>query len=209
LDSGTVTVQGNLTVLSGGALFADFGGSDLIVGKNLNVNIGGVLVLGCEPARFICVNDPDQTVGTMMTHDAIGSNLNAFRALAIVVHKSFIGGDARVDGGGGGLSCDPVPVLYASPAFGTFEDDAIGGNATITDWQSCWLGFIRNTVSGDVFYDHNLTLDPDANEVVTNVIAGKLNCFADTPAPQVGDSMGSLNTVPRGATGLCEPLVAP
>ncbi len=60
LDSGAVIVQGDVTVLSGGALFADFGGSDLTVGQNLNVNIGGVLILGCEPAQFICVNDPDR-----------------------------------------------------------------------------------------------------------------------------------------------------
>jgi len=209
LDSGAVIVQGDLNVVSGGALFADFGGSDLIVGQNLNVNTNSVLVLGCEPGAFICINDTDQTVGTMMTHDLIGGNLIANGALAIIVHKSVIDGDASVIGGGGGVSCDPPAVLYTSPAFGTFEDNVIGHDAVIAGWQSCWLGFIRNTVVGDVSYDQNVTLDPDANEVVTNVILGKLNCFGNAPAPQIGDSMGSLNEVPGGATGQCQPLVAP
>jgi len=34
-----------------------------------------------------------------------------------------------------------------SPAYLTFEDSTIGGNAVITNFHTCWLGFIRNTVS--------------------------------------------------------------
>jgi hypothetical protein len=64
-------------------------------------------------------------------------------------------------------------------------------------------------VSGNVNFHQNVTFDPDANEVVSNVISGKLNCSANSPAPQIGDSGGSLNTVSRGGTGQCVPLVAP
>jgi hypothetical protein len=209
LDSGSVTVQHRLTILSGGALFADFGGSDLTVGEDVNVHSDGVLVLGCEPKALICVNDPDQNVGTLMTHHVIDGNLNADRALAVIVHKTAIHGNAIVSGGGGGVNCDPQAILYVSPAFATFEDNVIGRNAVITNWNSCWLGFIRNTVSGDVNFQKNVTFDPDANEVVTNVISGDLRCSANSPAPQIGDSGGSLNTVSRGATGQCVPLVAP
>src|SRR5690242_8969560 len=46
LDDGSVTVQGNVTVASGGLLIAAFGGSDLTVGQNLRVSSGGALVLG-------------------------------------------------------------------------------------------------------------------------------------------------------------------
>jgi hypothetical protein len=35
--------------------------------------------------------------------------------------------------------------LFGSPAYATYEDNVIGGNAVIDGWQSCWLGFIRNT----------------------------------------------------------------
>ena len=207
LDSGSVTVQHRVTILSGGALFAAFGGSDLTVGQNVNVQPNGVLVLGCEPEAFICLNDPDQEVGTLMTHHAIGGNLIADEALTVIVHNTAIQGNAIVSGGG--VNCDPQAILDGSPAYATFEDNVIGRNAVITNWDSCWLGFIRNTVSGNVNFQKNVTFDPDANEVVSNVISGKLNCSANSPAPQIGDSGGSLNIVSRGATGQCVPLVAP
>ena len=207
LDSGSVTVQHGVSILSGGALVAAFGGSDLTVGQNLDVQANGALVLGCEPEAFTCFNDPDQTVGTMMTNDRIGGNLTAENALLVLVHHNTIQGNATVNGGGGGVNCDPLP--FGPPAYATFEDNVIGRNAVISNWHSCWLGFIRNTVAGNVNFEQNVTFDPDANEIVTNVISGKLNCSGNSPAPQIGDSGGSLNTVTRGATGQCVSLVAP
>jgi hypothetical protein len=209
LDSGSVTVQHSVTILSGGALLAAFGGSNLTVGQDLNVQPNGVLVLGCEPEAFICFNDPDQTAGTLMTHHVIGGDLNANGALAVLVHNTAIHGNAIVSGGGGGVNCDSQAILQGSPAYAAFEDNVIGRDAVITNWQSCWLGFIRNTVSGNVNFQQNVSFDPDANEVVTNVISGKLNCSGNSPAPQVGDSEGNLNPVSRGATGQCVPLAAP
>ena len=208
VDSGNVSVQHNLTVAPGAALFAAFGGSDLSVGQNLTVGTNGVLVLGCEPEAFICFNDPDQEAGTLMTHDTVGGNLVASGALAVLVHANAIDGNAVVNGGGGGVNCDSQDILQGSPAYATFEDNTIGGNAVISNWQSCWLGFIRNTVSRNVNFQQNVTADPDGNELVTNTISGKLNCSGNDPAPQFGDSEGNLNDVARGATGQCTSVVA-
>ena len=58
--------------------------------------------------------------------------------------------------GGGGVNCDPQPALFGSPAYATYEDDAIGGNVSITGWRSCWLGFFRESVSGNVAFNNIL-----------------------------------------------------
>ncbi|HKC21830.1 MAG TPA: hypothetical protein VKB64_04875 [Gaiellaceae bacterium] len=206
LDSGSVTVTHNVSVQPAAALIAAFGGSDLTVGQNLAVQSNGVLVLGCEPEAFACINDPDQEVGTLITNDRVGGNLTASNALAVLAHHNTIGGNVVLSGGGGGLNCDPQDALFGSPAYATYEDNVIGGNAVVSNWQSCWLGFIRNSVSGNVNYQDNSTFDPDGNEVVTNTIHGGLNCSGNDPAPQFGDSEGNLNVAAR-ATGQCVGLV--
>lgn len=208
VDSGNVTVRGDLTVGQGALLVAAFGGSDLTVGGNLTVQKNGSLVLGCEPEAFVCFNDPDQTVGTMATSDTIAGNLNANGALAVLVHNNSIGGNVAVNGGGGGVNCDPQDVLFGSPAYATFEDNTIGGNATVQQWQSCWNGFFRNRVKGNLVFDHNVTADPDGNELATNTVGGNLNCQHNSPAPQIGDSGGAPNVVAKNANGQCAGLVA-
>ena len=82
VDAGSVQVEQNLTVLSGGTLIVAYGGTDKIrvgsnlnVGGNLYVRTNGVLVLGCEPVNQICLNDPDQSVGSYFTRDSVGGNL--------------------------------------------------------------------------------------------------------------------------------------
>ena len=209
LDDGSVTVQGNVTVASGGLLIAAFGGSDLTVGQNLRVSSGGALVLGCEPEAFACFNDPDQTVGTLLTHDVIGGNLIAEGALALIAHANQINGNVIVSGGGGGVNCDSQDLLMGSPAYLTIEDSTIGGNAVITNFQTCWLGLIRNNVLGNVNLHGNVTADPDGNEIVTNTVSGNLNCTGNSPAPQVGDSQGEPNVVGRRALGQCTGLIGP
>ena len=164
VDSGPVTVLHNLTVLPGADLYAAFGGSDLIVGGNLNTQSGAVLVLGCEPFAFTCFND-DPNNPSMSTNDRVGHNLVSEGALAVLVHHNTLSGNVVQSGGGGGVNCDPQPPLQGSPAYATYEDNAIGGNASITGWRSCWLGFFRNTVSRNVIFNNNVTADPDGNEV--------------------------------------------
>ena len=208
LDAGSVNAQ-RVNVTDGGVFVAAFGGSDLTVGQNLRVSANGALVLGCEPEEFTCFNDPDQSGGTLLTHDVIGGNLIADGALAVLVHADQILGNAIVSGGGGGVNCDSQDALMGSPAYLTIEDSTIGGNAVVTNFHSCWLGFIRNDVSGNVNFHGNVTFDPDGNEIVTNTISGNLNCTGNSPAPQVGDSEGEPNVVGRRANGQCAGLVAP
>jgi hypothetical protein len=207
VDSGPVTVQGDLIVKPGADLYAAFGGSDLTVGGNLSVGANAVVVLGCEASEFPCLND-DQNNPTMNSSDSVG-NLNANGALAVLSHNNAYFGDVNVHGGGGGLDCDPRDALMGGPAYGTFEDDTIGGSASITGFHSCWLGFFRENVAGSVQFNGNRTLDPDGNEVQTNTIGGDLACQGNSPKPQQGDSEGSPNVVGGQATGQCSDLVAP
>ena len=210
VDSGSVTVEHNLTVLPGGTLNAQFGGtdtvpaSDVTVGGNLDVQTNGVLVLGCEPLHFTCQNDPSPSSGGTFSNSAsIGGNLTAQDALAVVVHVTSIGHNVTMSGGGGGVTCNSFLPVLGSPPYGDFEDNTIGGNLTISGWQSCWLGAFRDTIRGNVDWHSNVTADPDGNEIATNSIGRNLNCAANTPHPQIGDSGGSLNLVFGRANGQC------
>ena len=208
IDSGNVHVWDNLTVRSGGALLAAFGGSDVTVGHNVVVRAKGILVLGCEAENFICFNDPDQTVGTLNTNDRIGGSLIASNALMVLAHRNHITGSVTQSGGGGGVNCTTFPLgPTGPPAYSTYEDNFIGRGATVVGLHTCWLGFIRNTVRGNVVYSSNILADPDANEVVTNTIKGNLICTGNKPAVQIGDSGGSPNIVSGRAFGQCRAVV--
>jgi hypothetical protein len=165
------------------------------------VRTNGILVLGCEPVNYICFNDPDQKVGSYFTRDTVGGDLIAEDALAVIAHLTVIGQDVRMTGGGGGVSCSgSLPPPLSGPPYGDFEDMIIGGNLTITGWQSCWLGFVRDVITNKVTFNKNVTADPDGNEMATNSIGGNLKCTGNNPSPQIGDSAGSLDNVFGHAT---------
>jgi hypothetical protein len=207
VDAGNVVVRHSVFVQQNGGLLAAFGGGpNLTVGGNLYVEKNGVLVLGCEPEAFVCINDPDQTVGTLSSKGTVFGKLSARNALAVLVHNTYVGHDLTLDGGGGGVNCDSQDALFGSPAYATFEDTSIGGNATIKHFRSCWLGFFRTTVGGNVDYRDNVLADPDGNEVATNTVRGNLVCRANNPSAQVGDSFGSPNAVLGRALGECATL---
>lgn len=218
VDAGSVTVEHNLTVLSGGTLVAVTGGigafpssSDLTIGGNVEVQAGGLLNMGCEPIYYICVNDPDQVVGSYSTHHTIAGNLTADNAFSVLVHHASIGGSVKVTGGGGGTnSCsESIPALEFAPPYGDFEDVAIAGSLTITGWRSCWLGVFRVTVLQGTEWVDDITGDPDGNEMANNTIIGSLNCFGNSPSNQIGDSLGAPSTVLGNATGQCaNPAIA-
>lgn len=199
--AGDVSVTGNLTVTSVGVLFAAFNGSNLSVGGNLIAQPGAIAVLGCEPQAFPCFNGPGQT------SDSVGGNLIGDGALMVLVHASSIGGNV-VQTGGGGVTCGIFPFgPNGPPAYSTYEDNVIKGNATVEGLRTCWAGFFRNEVGGNVIWSDNLTADEDGNEVATNNIQGNLNCFANDPAVQFGDSGGIPNTVGGRTNGQCTTVV--
>jgi hypothetical protein len=208
LDAGNVTVAQNVTVAPHGELIAAFGGSDIHIGGNLTVQSNGVLILGCEPEAFVCVNDPDQETGTLMTHDSVGLNLITQNALAVIVHASTFGLNTVVQGGGGGVTCDStIPNVPGPPAYIDFEDNTIGGNSIVQGVHSCWAGYIRNHVARNVIYQGNMFADPDASELTTNHVGGNMICLGNSPQVQFGDSSGSPNIVGGQAIGECKNVV--
>jgi hypothetical protein len=198
--AGDVNVTGNVSVTSGGVLFAAFAGSTLSIGQNLLVGAGGIAVLGCEPEAFPCFNGPG------ITNDTVSGNVVGDGALMMLLHHNKIGGGLVQSAGGGGVNCSTFPFgppPNGPPAYSTYEDNVINGNANIQGLRTCWAGFIRNTVGGNVNYDNNVTFDEDGNEVVTDTIAGTLNCVANDPAVQFGDSGGIPSTVGGQVHGQC------
>ncbi len=207
VDAGNVTVRGDVTIRTGGGLNAGFGGSDIRIGRDLVVLRNGLLVLGCEPVFFVCFNDPDQTVGTFVTHHRVGGNLVSQSGLLVLAHHSWIGGSVTQQGGGGGVNCTTFPLgPNGPPAYSDYEDNVIGADATVVGLRTCWAGFIRNTVGHDVVFSNNYMGDPDGNEVVANTVAHNLFCFGNKPAAQIGDSMGAKNDVDGHAYGQCRAL---
>ncbi|MGZ4695813.1 MAG: hypothetical protein ACXWA3_19480, partial [Acidimicrobiales bacterium] len=212
LDAGSVSVAGPVTVDTGAGLIAAFGGSNLVVRGNLVVQPHGNLILGCEPEAFKCLNDPDvnddSAPGTLLTEDVIFGRLIGYGADTMLVHHNTIARGVASLGGGGGVTCDNFPLgPDGPPAYTTYEDNTIGGAAEIIGVQTCWIGFIRNTVQRTVTFVANETFDPDGNEVVSNTIGRNLVCNGNTPAAQIGDSSGSPNSVGGRATGECKALV--
>jgi hypothetical protein len=209
VDAGSVTVDHNVTVTPGGELVAAFGGSDVHVGGNLNVQSNGVLILGCEPEAFVCLNDPHPKHGTLTTNDTVGRNLTTHGALAVIVHATKIGSNEIVTGGGGGVTCDStIPNIPGPPAYIDFEDTTVGGNAIIQGVKSCWAGFIRDTVGHNVIYQRNTFADPDASELTTDTVGRNMICFGNSPQVQFGDSTGTPDIVGGRALGECKKMAA-
>ena len=203
VDSGNVHVKGDVTVATGGGLNAGFGHSNITIGGDLVVRWNGLLVLGCEPNFFVCENDPDQVVGTYVTNDRVAGSLLSTGGLLVVVHHSHIGSVVQ-SGGGGGAVCTVFPLGPSGPpAYSDYEDNVIRGDASVVGLRTCWSGFIRNWVGGSVTYSSNKLGDPDANEVVTNVVKHNLVCTGNSPKVQVGDSTGGPNVVGGKALGQC------
>jgi hypothetical protein len=187
IPGGTVNVSGGVSVVPGAVLVVNIPGgpgmpeddATLNVGGNVFIGQNGAFVLGCTPS-FGCENT---------THSRIQGNLVSDRALGMLLHGDTVVGNLLVNGGGG-KNYDCVPPknglfgVFQSPVYTTFEDGAIGGNATFSGYKSCWLGFTRTHVGGNLSYNKNILGDIDAIEILTNTIDGNLSCkgnmFADT-----------------------------
>jgi hypothetical protein len=172
-------------VVPAGATCISFVGPVRING-GVSVGAGATFVLGSE----------DNPVHTA----TINGGVTATNAANVQVHFSTINGGLDIVGGAGPFG-GPFGVT-----FNAIEDNVIHGGSTISGYTGFWQGFFRNTVSGSVNYNNNTLVDPDGNEVQTNTIYGDLNCAGNDPAPQVGDSGGSPNSVTGQETGQCAGL---
>lgn len=200
LDSGNVTVNGNVTVTSWAELLGARSDSNLTVWGNLYVRAHGALILGCEPNEAQCADDSNAA-----SDHWIQGNLIARYALAVIVHHSTIVGNVNQRRGGGGAHC--VGNLDGGPAYSDYEDSTVGGNLRVSGINSCWFGLVRMHVFGNVTLKDNAMGDSDGNEVVTNHISDDLTCSGNSPAAQQGDSGGLPNIVGGTASGECAGLV--
>jgi hypothetical protein len=216
VNGGKAVIHGDLILTPGSVLNATFalndvrkkGRSSLIVHGDVKVGAGATLAMGCEPNFSPCSDDPNAgTGGTLTGFNHVSGDIEARGALAVILHASRIRGDVTMIGGGGGVTCAvPTTGIFSvlqSPVFSDAEDNSIRGDLRIVGLRTCWMGALRNQVRGSVFTAFNKMADPDANEVLANVIRGSIACFANTPATQYGDSMSSPNKVRGKAFGEC------
>jgi hypothetical protein len=192
--SGNVTVRHSVVVTSTG-LFNAGTPAKLRVGGDVVVQHHGATAIGCSP-DIGCA-----TLGA----DVIRGSLRAQGAWAVIVHGTTIGGNATIRSGGRTMDCSVI-APFGAPYYSVMEDSTIHGNLVIRGLHTCWLGVIRDHVGGTVRLIGNRFGDPDADEVVTNVIGGNLDCFNNVAAPQVGDSAGAPNVVGGQKRGECKAL---
>jgi hypothetical protein len=202
VDSGKVVVERDVTVAPGGGLEAVFSGSNLIVERNLDIEAGGLLALGCSPllGDFVCMNNPAGS-----THHVIDGNIVATGAVLMIVHNDKIVGNVNQTGGGGGLTCNPL-FPNGPPPYTDYNGDKIGGSVTVSGLHTCWDGFLGNTVWGSVRWNNNTTVIPDGNLMGTNTVHEDLNCFNNSPLPHLSDITPLPNTVFDIARGQCRAL---
>jgi hypothetical protein len=203
VQRGPVAVSRNIIVTRHSVLIVAFArhNSHVTVAGNIFVRKGGVLVLGCNPKSFACLDDPHPKRPTLTSNSAVRGSIISTVALGMVVHNTRIGQDVRDLGGGGGLTCKPQGpfIRFHSPAFTAWEDNWIGGNVRITDLRTCFVDAIRNWIGGSAAIGMNKAGDPDAMEIVSNVVQQILFCWNNNPEVQFGDSRGVPNRVGFGA----------
>ena len=185
----TLVVRGTLTVAPHGCLDA-FSLSTVQVGHNVLVEDGATLALGCAPGSNGPPGIPRCNYQT--TNDTVGGSIIAIRPLTMYLTAVTVGHNVISLGGGPGAQA--VWVSYAVKSMN------IHGNLIMAGWSGGWMGALRNTVDGNFIYAGNVGSRPgdngqnDSNELADNTIGRNLICWANTPAPQLGDTGGGLNT---------------
>jgi len=219
VNAGRAVVTGDLTVTAGSALLAVFalndttgtGKSSLTVKGNLQVNVGAVLLMGCNPANFACLDD-NQSNPTLSSHATVGLDLRSNRPLGVIVHNFTVGGDVIQTGGGGGVNCRPQGLFQAfgEPVFSTYEVGSVGGDVRISSYLACWMGVVQVHVGNTMAFTGNKLADPDAIEILANHITGSLICRGNSMVWNSSENGNGLfprtphpNTVGRNRRGQC------
>lgn len=210
---GIVQVEGNVRVGKGAVLFL---GCDFAI-----VCPPGFSTYPGPPGLY-----PGSPIGFSNPGDVVEGNLISDGALGVVVHSVKIEGNASLVGGGGGPAmltggpgsgaclsptfpnpslwlADPTLATFGIPVYSDFEENSIGGNLRMTGLQTCWMGALRNKVQGNLVDTKNLFGDPDANEVLGNIVEGNISCSGNNSVVQFGDSGGMSNIVSGHASGEC------
>jgi len=221
VNAGRAVVTGNLTVTAGSALVAAFalndttgtGHSSLTVKGNLQVNVGAALLLGCNPANFPCLDDPNQSAPTLSSHATVGLDLRSNRPLGVIVHNFTVGGDVIQAGGGGGVNCKPQGLFqfFGQPVYSTYEVGTVRGDVRISGYLACWMGVVQLHVGNTMVFRNNRLADPDAIEILANNVTGSLICTGNSMTWNSSEaSMSHLfpripqpNTVGRNRIGQC------
>lgn len=214
VNAGPAVVNGDVTVTPGSVLVSAFGmhHSSLTVKGNIYVRTGATAVLGCNPANFACIDDPNQSKPTLSSKLTVGHDLRSNLPLGMVVHNFSVGGDVIQTGGGGGVNCNPQGVfkLFQSPVYSTYEVGSVGGDVRISSVHSCWMGVVETHVGNTMVFYQNKLADPDAIEILANNINGNLICRGNSRTWDNGDLGPSLfprqpepNTVGRNRKGQC------
>jgi len=220
VNAGAAVVNGDLTLSPGSALLAAFalndqtgsGTSSLAVTGNVLVRACATLLMGCNPANFACLDDPNQSNPTLSMHPTVGLDLRSNQPLGVIVHNFSVGGDVIQTGGGGGVNCKPQGVfkLFQSPVYSTYEVGTVGGDIRISSVHSCWMGVVEMHVGNTVVMYQNKLADPDAIEILSNNITGNLICRGNSRTWDNGDIGPNLfprqpepNTVGRNRKGQC------
>ena len=220
VNAGRAVVTGNLTVTAGSALVAAFalndttgtGHSSLTVKGNVQVNVGATLLMGCNPANFACIDDPNQSAPTLSSHATVGLDLRSFRPLGVIVHNFTVGGDIIQTGGGGGVNCKPQGLfqVFNSPVYSTYEVGTVGGDVRISSYFSCWMGVVQVHVGNTMSFRGNRLADPDAIEILANHVTGSLICRGNSMVWNSSENGNGLfprtphpNTVGRNRIGQC------
>ena len=195
-EGATLTVSGDLRIAPGACLDAFTRGTVHVKGS-VRVANGAILALGCTPGSI----GPVPPCNYETTDDTVDHSIIADHAYTMYLDGDTIGGNVTSIGGGPGATLDPYINF-------PIKDNTIHGNLTVSGWEGAWFGALRNVIGGKVLLTKNVGLaigefGPDSTEIATNTIAGDLACYDNSPAAQLGDSGGTINTVGGKKLGQC------
>src|SRR5262249_59676038 len=100
---------------------------------------------------------------------------------------------------------------FDSPVFSVVEGSHVHGSVSVNGLTSCWLGLTHSQIDGGVTMNGNQLADPDAIEILDNVIGGNIVCqgnsmmwdSADTVEDSLYPRQWEPNTVGGNRIGQC------